>query len=152
MTRRTSRRPRSAPRTTRRGSTDGSPDASLWLTYLSGNHTGEDVPIFAYGPGAEELEGSIDNTDLFDIVGEALRPHKLSRVPTDLAVRRRGRLVAAATVGGLAACAWPGGTCDEASRDPAAVARTPARPHARDGGARAGGARRRDPSRVRWCR
>jgi alkaline phosphatase len=51
---------------------DGSPDASLWLTYLSGNHTGADVPVFAYGPGSDELEGSIDNTDLYDIVGDAL--------------------------------------------------------------------------------
>jgi alkaline phosphatase len=55
------------------GVTDGSPEASLWLTYLSGNHTGADVPVFAYGPGSDELEGSIDNTDLFDIVGHALR-------------------------------------------------------------------------------
>ncbi|WP_148612779.1 alkaline phosphatase [Nocardioides rubriscoriae] len=54
------------------GVVDGSPDASLWLTYLSGNHTGADVPVFAYGPGSDELEGSIDNTDLFDIVGGAL--------------------------------------------------------------------------------
>ena len=55
------------------GVVDGSPDASLWLIYMSGNHTGEDVPVFAYGPDSDELEGSIDNTDLFDIVGEALR-------------------------------------------------------------------------------
>lgn len=54
------------------GVTDGSPEASLWLSYLSGNHTGADVPVFAYGPGADELEGSIDNTDLYDIVGDAL--------------------------------------------------------------------------------
>jgi len=51
---------------------DGSPEASLWLTYLSGNHTGADVPVFAYGPDSDELEGSIDNTDLYDIVGDAL--------------------------------------------------------------------------------
>ena len=55
------------------GVTDGSPEASLWLTYLSGNHTGADVPVFAYGPGSAALEGSIDNTDLFGIVGRALR-------------------------------------------------------------------------------
>ena len=54
------------------GVLDGSPEASLWLTYLSGNHTGADVPVFAYGPDSDELEGSIDNTDLFDIVGDAL--------------------------------------------------------------------------------
>ena len=55
------------------GVEDGSTDASLWLTYLSGNHTGADVPVFAYGPGSEKLGGSIDNTDLFGIVGRALR-------------------------------------------------------------------------------
>ena len=54
------------------GVQDGSPDASLWLTYLSGNHTGADVPIYSYGAGSEQLQGSIDNTDLFDIVGAAL--------------------------------------------------------------------------------
>jgi alkaline phosphatase len=52
---------------------DGSPEASLWLSYLSGNHTGEDVPLFAYGPGSRRLAKSIDNTDLFDVVGRALR-------------------------------------------------------------------------------
>lgn len=52
---------------------DGSKDASLWLTYLSGNHTGADVPVYAYGSGSERLQGSVDNTDLFDIVGKALR-------------------------------------------------------------------------------
>lgn len=55
------------------GVQDGSPEASLWLSYLSGNHTGADVPVFAYGPGSQALEGSIDNTDLFDIVGKSLR-------------------------------------------------------------------------------
>ena len=52
---------------------DGSPEASLWLTYLSGNHTGEDVPLFAYGPGSRRLADSIDNTDLFGEVTRALR-------------------------------------------------------------------------------
>jgi alkaline phosphatase len=52
--------------------TDGSPEASLWLSYLSGNHTGADVPIFAYGRGSDELNGSLDNTDLFDVMGDAL--------------------------------------------------------------------------------
>ncbi len=53
--------------------TDGSPEAGLWLTYLSGNHTGADVPIYAYGSGSEKMQGSIDNTDLFGIVADALR-------------------------------------------------------------------------------
>ncbi|MEU9101918.1 alkaline phosphatase [Streptomyces sp. NPDC048361] len=48
-----------------RGVKDGSPDASLWLTYLSGNHTGADVPIFAYGPGAGRFAASQLNTDLY---------------------------------------------------------------------------------------
>ena len=55
------------------GVADGSPEASLWLSYLSGNHTGADVPLFAYGPGTDRLAASIDNTDLYDIVGDALR-------------------------------------------------------------------------------
>jgi alkaline phosphatase len=53
--------------------TDGSPDAGLWLTYLSGNHTGADVPIYSYGAGSEKLQGSVDNTDLFGVVADALR-------------------------------------------------------------------------------
>lgn len=57
------------------GVLDGTPEASLWLTYLSGNHTGADVPIYSYGAGSEKMQGSIDNTDLFDIVGDALRLH-----------------------------------------------------------------------------
>ncbi len=52
---------------------DGSKEASLWLTYLSGNHTGADVPIFSYGKGSARLEGRVDNTDLFTIVGQALK-------------------------------------------------------------------------------
>lgn len=52
---------------------DGDPAGSLWLTYLSGNHTGADVPIFGYGAGSAAVEGSIDNTDLFGIVTHALR-------------------------------------------------------------------------------
>ncbi|MEV7473569.1 alkaline phosphatase [Pseudarthrobacter sp. NPDC092184] len=51
---------------------DGSKEASLWLSYASGNHSGADVPVYAYGPGSEQLQGSVDNTDLFDIVGNAL--------------------------------------------------------------------------------
>ncbi len=51
---------------------DGDPAASLWLTYLSGNHTGADVPIFSFGRGAKDLEGRVDNTDLFGVVGRAL--------------------------------------------------------------------------------
>ncbi|MDO5498574.1 MAG: alkaline phosphatase [Propionibacteriaceae bacterium] len=55
------------------GIEDGSPEASLWLSYLSGNHTGADVPVYAYGPGSGKMQGTIDNTDLFDIFTDALR-------------------------------------------------------------------------------
>ncbi|MFM6848990.1 MAG: alkaline phosphatase [Terrabacter sp.] len=54
------------------GVQDGSPEASLWLTYLSGNHTGADVPLFAYGPSSQALAGSVDNTDLFGVFTGAL--------------------------------------------------------------------------------
>ncbi|MFD7031665.1 alkaline phosphatase [Streptomyces sp. NPDC059917] len=47
------------------GVKDGSPDASLWLTYLSGNHTGADVPIFAYGPNGQAFAASQNNTELY---------------------------------------------------------------------------------------
>ena len=39
------------------GVVDGSPDANLWLTYISGNHTAEDVPVFAYGPDSDGARG-----------------------------------------------------------------------------------------------
>ncbi|MFE5092753.1 alkaline phosphatase [Streptomyces sp. NPDC056638] len=47
------------------GVKDGSEDASLWLTYLSGNHTGADVPIYAYGPGNSAFAASQENTELY---------------------------------------------------------------------------------------
>jgi alkaline phosphatase len=55
------------------GVADGDPEASLWLTYLSGNHTGADVPLFASGPGAERFEGRSDNTDLYTQMVGALK-------------------------------------------------------------------------------
>jgi len=54
------------------GVEDGSADAGLWLSYLSGNHTGADVPVYATGPGSEQLQGTVDNVDLFGIVTRAL--------------------------------------------------------------------------------
>jgi alkaline phosphatase len=55
------------------GVVDGSPDASLWLSYLSGNHTGADVPIYAVGPRSAGFDESIDNTDIFRLMRSALR-------------------------------------------------------------------------------
>ena len=54
------------------GVQDGDTGASLWLAYLSGNHTGADVPVFSYGAGSDQLQGRVDNTDLFGVVGRAL--------------------------------------------------------------------------------
>ena len=55
------------------GVVDGDPEASLWLTYLSGNHTGADVPLYAYGPRAERFAGRSDNTDLYDKMTQSLK-------------------------------------------------------------------------------
>ena len=44
---------------------DGDEDASLWVSYLSGNHTGEDVPLYSTGPGSRRFAGSIDNTEIY---------------------------------------------------------------------------------------
>lgn len=55
------------------GVQDGDPEASLWLTYLSGNHTGADVPVYAYGPRSEKFAGRTDNTDLYDTMTQALK-------------------------------------------------------------------------------
>jgi len=52
---------------------DGTLEAGLWLTYLSGNHTGQDVPLYAYGPKSKSMADTIENTKLFDVVGGALR-------------------------------------------------------------------------------
>ena len=49
-----------------KGTKDGTPEASLWLSYLSGNHTGQDVPLFAYGPGSARFDSTVDNTQLYD--------------------------------------------------------------------------------------
>lgn len=55
------------------GIQDGSLDASLWLSYLSGNHTGADVPIYATGPGAAGFDTNIDNTDIYRLMLGALK-------------------------------------------------------------------------------
>lgn len=47
------------------GVADGTPGASLWLTYMSGNHTGADVPMFAGGPNAATFDEFMDQTEIF---------------------------------------------------------------------------------------
>ncbi|MGG3448411.1 alkaline phosphatase [Domibacillus aminovorans] len=43
--------------------------------WTTGGHTGEDVPLYAYGPYKERFAGQIDNTDnakiIFDLLGES---------------------------------------------------------------------------------
>ena len=55
------------------GVQDGSTDASLWLSYASGNHTGADVPIFAVGPQSARFLGPQDNTDIYRSMFSALK-------------------------------------------------------------------------------
>jgi alkaline phosphatase len=38
--------------------------------WSTGGHSAADVPIFAYGPGAERFSGTLDNTELFGILAE----------------------------------------------------------------------------------
>ena len=37
-----------------------------------GTHTGVPVPVYAYGPGAENFTGTLDNTDVYRALIEAL--------------------------------------------------------------------------------
>lgn len=39
--------------------------------WTSTNHTGVDIPVYAYGPGADQFSGSLDNTDLPKIIADA---------------------------------------------------------------------------------
>jgi len=55
------------------GVQDGSLDASLWLSYLSGNHTGADVELFASGPQSSRFIGKQDNTAIYDKMKASLR-------------------------------------------------------------------------------
>ncbi len=43
------------------GSLDGESPELGWTT---GGHTAIDVPLYAYGPGAERFSGTMDNTDI----------------------------------------------------------------------------------------
>ena len=39
--------------------------------WTSGGHTGNDVPVMAYGPYAEEFARHLDNTDLYKLMSKA---------------------------------------------------------------------------------
>ena len=55
------------------GVLDGTPEASLWLSYISGNHTGEDVNLYAFGPSSGGFDDHIDNTDIYHLMYVALK-------------------------------------------------------------------------------
>lgn len=42
------------------------------IGWTSNNHTGVDIPVYAYGPEADEFSGYLDNTDLPKIMADAL--------------------------------------------------------------------------------
>jgi len=44
--------------------------------WTTSGHTGEDVPVFAYGSGAERFAGLIDNTDIAKIIFDILEKGK----------------------------------------------------------------------------
>ena len=52
---------------------DGTPEASLWTAYGSGNHTGAGVPIYAFGPASDQFASPMDNTDIHRKIKKALR-------------------------------------------------------------------------------
>ncbi|MEF8985330.1 MAG: alkaline phosphatase, partial [Bacteroidales bacterium] len=41
-------------------------DHTVDTGYTTGGHTGVMVPVFAFGPGAEEFQGIYDNTEIFE--------------------------------------------------------------------------------------
>ncbi|ALJ06369.1 hypothetical protein APS56_15025 [Pseudalgibacter alginicilyticus] len=44
----------------------------LRLNYSTDEHTGQPVPLFAFGPGANRFMGILDNTDIFRIISDLL--------------------------------------------------------------------------------
>lgn len=50
------------------GSGFSTPDSGISYKYSTGDHTGSLVPLFAYGPGAQNFSRLIDNTDISKII------------------------------------------------------------------------------------
>ena len=48
-------------------------DGSLEGRFTTGGHTGDLIPVFAYGPGAEEFSGIYENTAIFDKINSLLQ-------------------------------------------------------------------------------
>ncbi|WP_097677914.1 alkaline phosphatase [Bacillus massilinigeriensis] len=51
-------------------------DSRSHTGWTTGGHTGEDVPVFAYGPGKERFYGQIDNTDNAKIIFNLIKNGK----------------------------------------------------------------------------
>jgi len=55
------------------------------VSWGSRNHTGVNVPVYAWGVGAERLEGTIDNTDLWPVMTGADKPAPAPAEPAAVA-------------------------------------------------------------------
>jgi alkaline phosphatase len=62
----------------RAGNLDGT---GLEAGWVSGSHTGETVPLYAYGPGAEKLSGFRDNTEIARVIAQVLGLKPLRQQP-----------------------------------------------------------------------
>ncbi|MGF9696789.1 alkaline phosphatase [Paenibacillus sp. MABNR03] len=51
-------------------------DNRSFTGWTTGGHTGEDVPVYAYGPASHRFAGLIDNTDNAAIIFDILKKHK----------------------------------------------------------------------------
>lgn len=51
-------------------------DDRSFTGWTTGGHTGDDVPVYAYGPGKDRFAGLIDNTDNARIIFDILSKHK----------------------------------------------------------------------------
>lgn len=51
-------------------------DNRSFTGWTTGGHTGEDVPVYAYGPGSQRFSGLIDNTDNAKIIFDILKKGK----------------------------------------------------------------------------
>lgn len=54
---------------------------SVDAAYSTGNHSGELVPVFAYGPGSENFRGIMDNTDIPRLIAALLLGVSADRTP-----------------------------------------------------------------------
>jgi alkaline phosphatase len=51
-------------------------DNRSFTGWTTGGHTGEDVPVYAYGPGSQRFSGLIDNTDNAKVIFDILKKSK----------------------------------------------------------------------------